>query len=241
MTEATLVSEHRLSDGTRVRIRPVRPEDARTLQDGFAQLSEESRRRRFLGTKRQLSDEEVRILTHGDGRRQVTLGAVRLDDDGWECEGLGIAHYRCLPDHPEVAEPSVVVLDAVQGLGLGRLLSEHLIRVACANGVKTFRALLVDDHAWLRDRVHRSYPEAQLTRHGHHLGADIPLPALPPHQADESGERAREGEDGHFWNMLRWVAQGSVQPDRQSALRRAAGRIARRLRRRSAAASPRPR
>jgi GNAT superfamily N-acetyltransferase len=236
MTEATSMgdvaetSEHRLSDGTRVRIRPVRPEDARTIQDGFARLSEESRRRRFLGSKRQLSAEEVRSVTHCDGRRHVALGAVRLDDDGWECEGLGIAHYVCLPDHPEVAEPSVIVLDAVQGLGLGRLLSERLIRAASANGVKVFRALLLDEQAWLRDRVHRSYPDAQLTRHGHRLGADIPLPALAPREGDEP---PRQEEEGHFWNLLRWVAQGSVRPDRPGALRRAAGRIARRIRRRA--------
>ncbi|HKJ24052.1 MAG TPA: GNAT family N-acetyltransferase [Myxococcota bacterium] len=232
MTEPTFVEEHVLRDGTRVRIRPIRPDDARTLQDGFAQLSPESRRRRFRGPKRRLSDDEVRFFTECDGHQHLALGAVRLDEDGWECEGLGVARYVCLPEHPEVAEPSVTVLDAAQGRGLGRLLSEALIRAAAANGVKHFRALLVDEHEWLRDRIHRSYPEARLTRRGQHLGADFPLPALAPRDGEAHGDDA---DDGRFWNLLRWVAQGSVRPDRPGALRRAAGRIASRLRPRSGA------
>jgi len=236
MSDPELVGEHVLRDGTRVRIRPIRPGDARTLQDGFAQLSAESRRRRFRGPKRRLSDDEVRFLTECDGRRHLALGAVRLDDDGWECEGLGVARYVCLPDRPEIAEPSVTVLDSAQGQGLGRLLSEYLIRAATANGVKHFRTLLVDEHEWLRDRIHRSYPDARLTRRGQHLGAEFPLPALAPRRADTpAGEDEDEDDDGRFWNLLRWVAQGSVRPDRPGALRRAAGRLARRVRARPSA------
>jgi GNAT superfamily N-acetyltransferase len=240
--------EHVLRDGTRVRIRPLRPEDARTLQDGFARLSPESRRRRskMRAPRTRLSDDEVRFLTEGNvagdgehatlgergGPRRLALGAVRIDGDGWECEGLGLARYVCLRDHPEVAEPSVTVVDAARGLGLGRLLSEHLVRTAAANGVKTFRALLVDEHAWLRDRIRRSYPDARLTRRGQHLGADFPLPALAPRDAEAADAREHdeyEG-DGRFWSLLRWVAQGSVRPDRPGPLRRAVARLARRER-----------
>jgi len=180
--------EHVLRDGTRVRIRPVGPEDARTLEDGFARLSPESRRRRFRGPKPRLTPQEVRFLTEADGHRHVALGAVRIDDDGWECEGLGIARYVCLPDRPDVAEPSVTVLDEAQGRGLGRLLSEHLFRTAAANGVKTFRTLLADENAWLRERIRRSYPDARVNRHGPALGVEIPLPALGP--AGEPGRAA---------------------------------------------------
>jgi len=234
MTGPTFTSEHTLRDGTRVRIRAIGPDDVRTLQAGFAQLSAESRRRRFLGPKRRLTDDEVRFFTECDGHRHVALGAVRIDEDGWEYEGLGVARYVCLPERSEVAEPSVTVLDGAQGQGLGRLLSEHLIRIAAANGVKSFRALLVDEHDWLRDRIRRSYPDAQLTGRGQHLGADFPLPALAP----RTTEGPPDDEDGRFWNLLRWVAQGSVQPDRPGAFRRLASRFRGRLSRPGPTAPP---
>ena len=41
----------RLRDGSAVLIRPVRPADAGLLADGFARLSDRSRRMRFLGPK----------------------------------------------------------------------------------------------------------------------------------------------------------------------------------------------
>jgi len=216
MTGSELEGEYQLRDGTRVRIRPLRPEDARTLQDGFRQLGPESRRRRFGAPKARLSDGEVRFLTTCDGRRRLALGAVRLDAQGWECEGLGLARYACLPHRPDVAEPSVTVLDSAQGLGLGRLLSEHLVRAAAAHGVKTFRALLADEHGWLRDRILRSYPDAQLTRKGQRLGADFPLPAIAPRAADAPDEAPSHG----FWSLLRWVSEGSVRPEPPPAAHR---------------------
>ncbi|MBW2447954.1 MAG: hypothetical protein JRG83_18805 [Deltaproteobacteria bacterium] len=237
MTGPMVLGEHTLRDGRRVRIRPLGPEDARTLQDGFARLSSESRRRRFFGPKARLSDGEVRFLTECDGQRRVALGAVRIDDDGWECEGLAVARYACLPDRPDIAEPAVTVLDGAQGVGLGRILSEHLIRTASANGVKSFRSLLTDEHEWLRDRIRRNYPDAQLTRRGQVLGADFPLPALAPRNGDEPG--GEEG-DGRFWSLLRWVAQGTVRAERTGTFRRVAGRVRQRFSRgsRSEASPP---
>ena len=48
-----------LRDGSAVLIRPVRPEDAGLLEDGFAGLSDRSRRLRFLGPKASLSAAEI--------------------------------------------------------------------------------------------------------------------------------------------------------------------------------------
>lgn len=230
MSDETLRGEHTLRDGTRVRIRPIEPRDARTLQAAFRELSPESRRRRFRGPKARLSRRELRFLTECDGIRHLALGAVRLDADGWECEGLGIARYLCLPGHPEIAEPAITVLDSFQGRGLGRLLAEHLGHAAAARGVKTFRSLLMDEHGWLRDRIARAHPDARLTRRGQLLGADIPLRALAFPSEGPPSERRSEPH----WNLLRWVAQGIARPGRPGRFRRLAGRLLpRRLRRRA--------
>lgn len=218
--DESLRGEYTLADASRVRIRPIEPRDARTLQAGFRELSPESRRRRFRGPKPRLTAAELRFLTECDGQRQLALGAVRLDRDGWECEGLGVARFVCLPESTEVAEPAVTVIDAVQGQGLGRLLSEHLIRAASARGVKTFRCFLMDERGQLRDRIARGYPDAQLTRCGPMLTVDIPLPALASRLGEDlrlSDARVHGSE--RFWSLLRWVAEGTVQPGRPGALR----------------------
>ncbi len=210
MNDPTSHSEHTLRDGSRVRIRPLGPSDAPTLQAGFRALSPESRRRRFLRPKTFLSERELRFLTGCDEGRGIVLGAARIDERGWETEGLALARCIRLAEDRSVAEPSITVLDGAQGLGLGRLMAEQLMRVASANGVKTFRCLLADEHGWLRERIARTYPEAQLTRRGPLLGADFAVPA----QAFPSGEDEiplPRGADRH-WNLLRWVAQGKVHP-----------------------------
>lgn len=235
MEDPTLRGEYTLRDGTRVRIRPIEPRDGRTLQAGFRELSPDSRRRLFRGPKSRLAPRELRFLTESGGRRRLALGAVRIDADGWECEGLGLARYACLPDHAEVAEPSISVIDAAQGLGLGRLLAAHLSRAASARGVKTFRCLLADDNGWLRERIARTYPDARLTRRGPLLGAEFPLPALAPPEAEDG---MPGGSDRH-WSLLRWVAEGSARPRRPRALSawlERALRLWRRLRARGARA-----
>src|SRR5690242_2391644 len=49
-----------LRDGSRVLIRPVRSTDALLIAEGFARLSEQSRRMRFLGKKDELTAAELR-------------------------------------------------------------------------------------------------------------------------------------------------------------------------------------
>ena len=79
----------RLRDGSAVLIRPVRPEDARLLEDGFAGLSDRSRRLRFLGPKASLSAAELRYFTNVDHRDHEALGALNHVRGG----GVGIARY----------------------------------------------------------------------------------------------------------------------------------------------------
>lgn len=225
MTDDTLQSEFTLRDGTLVRVRPIEPRDGRTLQAAFRELSPESRRRRFLGPKNRLSERELRALTQADGDRRLALGAVRLDRDGWECEGLGVAHYTRIAGQPEVAAPSMTVLDSAQGAGLGRALAEELMRAASARGVKTFRCLLSDEHGWLRERIARAYPHAQLTRRGPLLGAEFELPALARVSPDLA-DRARAERP---WSLLRWIAEGTAKP---SAGERLLDRLLRRFRER---------
>ena len=84
-----------LRDGSAVLIRPVRGADAPLLADGFARLSERSRRLRFLGRKRTLTEADLRFFTDVDHRDHEALGALdHVRGGGVVHRGSGIAEYE---------------------------------------------------------------------------------------------------------------------------------------------------
>jgi hypothetical protein len=66
--------EVRLRDGSRVLVRPTLPGDEDLLADGFARLSDDSRRLRFLAAKPSLSPAEVRYFASVDGTDHDAVG-----------------------------------------------------------------------------------------------------------------------------------------------------------------------
>lgn len=133
--------EHTLADGTRVRLRFIRPEDAGELRRGFERLSPQSRYRRFLGGVghlSQLNDEHIRYLTEVDGHDHVAIVAGRPRSDGTE-EGLGVARFVRVDGEPTVAEAAITVVDDFQHKGIGLLLAMALAAAARARGIAHFR------------------------------------------------------------------------------------------------------
>lgn len=75
-----------------VLIRPVRGADAPLLADGSARLSERSRRLRFLGRKRTLTEADLRFFTDVDHRDHEALD--HIGGGGVGRHGSGIAEYE---------------------------------------------------------------------------------------------------------------------------------------------------
>jgi RimJ/RimL family protein N-acetyltransferase len=133
----------RLPDGTRVVIRAIRPGDKAMLSRGLALLSEESRRRRFLGAKPRLTAGELRYLTEVDGEAHFALVAVladRLD------HAVAVARYVRLRDDPTTADAAIVVGDPWQRRGLGRRMAVMLADAAREHGIKRFSATMLSDN-----------------------------------------------------------------------------------------------
>jgi RimJ/RimL family protein N-acetyltransferase len=150
-----------LRDGSAVVIRPVRSSDAPLLADGFAGLSAESRRMRFLRPKYELSPAELRYFTRIDHHDHEALGA--LDDRTGR--GVGVARYVRHANDPQAAEIAVTVVDAWQGRGLGTELLTQLADRARAEGIQRFTALVAADNAAVSGML-RSMRE-HLLRHNH--------------------------------------------------------------------------
>lgn len=131
-----------LRDGTPVVIRPITPEDKARLREGLRRLSEGSRYRRFMAPVADLSDEGLRYLTEIDYRDHMAW--IACDPTAPGQPGLGVARYVRVPKEPTVAEAAVAVVDSHQGRGLGTLLLGALALFATENGVRTFRAYVLE-------------------------------------------------------------------------------------------------
>jgi GNAT superfamily N-acetyltransferase len=128
----------KLRDGSAVIIRPVQPDDKELFVAGWEQFGEESRYRRFLGSKRSLSERELAYFTEVDHVDHEAIGAR----DAVTGEGVGVARYVRLAGTPEVAEAAVAVVDEWQHRGVGGELLRRLTDRARENGVERFVARL---------------------------------------------------------------------------------------------------
>ena len=132
----------KLRDGSKVLIRQVQPADGPLLADGFARLSGESRRMRFLARKDRLSAAELRYFTDLDHRDHEALCALDQADG----RGVGVARYVRDAEDPRAAEIAVTIVDDWQGRGLGAELLARLSDRARSEGICRFSALVAEDN-----------------------------------------------------------------------------------------------
>ncbi|MFO0547173.1 MAG: GNAT family N-acetyltransferase [Polyangiaceae bacterium] len=133
--ESKRLKQHVLADGARITVRRVTPDDEPGLRAAFDQLSPDSRYHRFLGHIESLSDWMWTHLSNDDGDRQVALVAV---DPSFNI--IGECRYIRVPSDPARAELAVVVADAWQRRGVGKLLLGQLCELARAAEIDTLVA-----------------------------------------------------------------------------------------------------
>ncbi len=120
-----------LSDGRRVALVPVGPQDAPAERAFVGALSLTSRYRRFHFGLRELSPEQSRAMTEIDQHHHVAFVARP------EGEAAIVADARYVLRHDSAdAEFAIAVADDWQGAGLGRALLTQLAAHARAHGVR---------------------------------------------------------------------------------------------------------
>jgi acetyltransferase len=122
-----LEGEIALRDGRKVRVRPIRPEDAERELRFFAGLSARSRYHRFMQHLPQLPPRLLARFTQLDYDRELALVALH------ENEFIAVGRYAPNPDG-KTAEFALTVADAWQARGLGRALLQRLCEAARAAG-----------------------------------------------------------------------------------------------------------
>ena len=149
---ADLAREVTCRDGVRVRMRPIRPEDAPRLQALHGRLSRESIYQRFFGATPRLPTPWARFLAEVDYRGRLALVLERGSDA--DPELIGVGRYEPTTE-PHTAEVAFVIEDQWQGKGLGTVLFTALLTAARDRGIRHFRADVLADNRRMLDLITR--------------------------------------------------------------------------------------
>lgn len=137
--------EIRLQDGRDILIRPVRPDDAGPLREGFALLQPEEVRQRFLPSMQEMTPQAASRLCRPDPRNEFALVAAEPLPPGEALVGAVARAARV--DDTKDAEFAILVSRFIAGQGLGRHLMRRLVRWARGKRFERLRGDVPADNA----------------------------------------------------------------------------------------------
>jgi acyl-CoA hydrolase/GNAT superfamily N-acetyltransferase len=132
-----LETHARLDDGTEVLIRPIKPTDESLLHGMFYRLSQETIYKRFCGIVKYMPHKNLQRFCTVDYERDMTL--VATTRQGELERVVGLATYNLNPQ-TGFAEMAMLVDDAFQRRGIGKLLMRRMTELAKARQVRGFTA-----------------------------------------------------------------------------------------------------
>jgi acetyltransferase len=127
------VAPWRLSDGTEVILRPIRPEDEPMIAEFLNTLSEETLRQRYFVNHLNISHELLVRFVNNDYDREIAIVAELTR--GKKKRIIGVGRLMGEADRGR-SEFAVVVHDDWQGRGLGFKLTDTIIGIAQEKGLK---------------------------------------------------------------------------------------------------------
>ena len=125
-----LESIEMLGDGTSIRLRPVRPEDAPILEELLMHMTPLDARLLLFAPRQDLPPMAGGRLSQIDYDRQMTLIAQLPD----AAQVLGIARFSADPDN-RLARVAVALRSDVSGQKIGPLLITRLLEIARGRGI----------------------------------------------------------------------------------------------------------
>ena len=139
-----------LSDGTRLGLRPIRPDDEPRLVALYDHLSRHTAYQRFFTVMKRLPPDWAHFLANVDYRRRLAL----VVEHEPAAELVAVARYESTGE-AGTAEIAFVVQDGWQDRGLGTLLLGELLAAAEARGIRRFLAYVLADNRRMLDLLHR--------------------------------------------------------------------------------------
>ncbi len=122
----------KLKNNAEVLIRELRPSDKEYLQEGMKTLSIETIQHRFFVAKKGFSESELVRLTEYDHNTHFAIAVLNHPE---KTEGLGVGRFNIDSDDHQSAEFGIIIVDKLQGMGLGKIILNRLIQEAKNRGI----------------------------------------------------------------------------------------------------------
>jgi GNAT superfamily N-acetyltransferase len=151
-----------------VRLRRVRPGDGPPLTEVLLRMSQRTRWLRFHSPMLRFSAAQLRSLTKVDHHdRSVLIAEVEVRPGRWQ--PVGFAQYARIGE--DRAEAAIVLEDAWQRRGIGRVLALQLVEAARAAGIAAFTSEVLSENRRTLDFVRALAPRTD----GRLLGITVEL------------------------------------------------------------------
>lgn len=157
--------------GLDARIRPWEDLDQARLQRMFTRLSRQTVVQRFFTLTQTPNEPLLRGLAQVDHDHHEAL-VIPVGD-----EIIALASYHLDHNDPTRADIAVLIEDAWQHHGLGRLLVRRLSRLAVERGVTAFHADVLFQNTAARGLIRRMDRQARATLDGIAISYELPLQA----------------------------------------------------------------
>ena len=141
-----------MRDGSRVAIRPIRPEDEPLMIAFHGGLSGRSVYMRYfesLSFAARTKHERLLRICFADPQQETVLVAVHIDPDTSAQRILAVARLNKLSDG-RTAEIAALVTDDYQGQGLGTELLKRLVKAAPSQGIHRITAEMLRDNTQMQ-------------------------------------------------------------------------------------------
>jgi ribosomal protein S18 acetylase RimI-like enzyme len=163
-----------VTDGTKVHVRPIVPEDEPLLIEAVAAMSERTVYFRFFSPMKRLPDALAHRLAVVDYQDRFALVATTHKPGGKE-RIVGVARYDRVVN-TDVAETAVAVVDEFQRRGLGSALLTILAKVARDHGIKTFTLIVLPENQQMLGLLRKMgwIHHAKLTGGVYEISFDLP-------------------------------------------------------------------
>ncbi|MBI1911375.1 MAG: acetate--CoA ligase family protein [Deltaproteobacteria bacterium] len=133
-----------LRNGQSLRVRPIRPDDKKRLEELFYRLSPRTRYLRFQYAKDHITEQELKYFTEVSPPKRFAYVATIGEAENERI--IAVGRWDMLPDGKR-AEIAFTVEDNIQLRGLGTILLEELSKAAGMYNITGFEAQVLEENA----------------------------------------------------------------------------------------------
>lgn len=135
------------------RVGSVRPHNKKQISDGLRDMSPETIRYRFLGSKRDFSERELKYLSELDGWNHYAIG---IEEREKLKRGVGIVRLVRSSHSETEAEIAITIIDEYQKIGLGSFFLDLIILAAMERDIEKLSFTFLPQNEGITKLIHRA-------------------------------------------------------------------------------------